>query len=395
MKSRLVLSVIGVFCAAALFAQGGGTQFGLSAENPGISVVGDFIGHYNITEDKGFLGIGEVELGFQAYVDPFARVDVFIGYHGIELAHHNHDDDDDDHEHGLEVEEAVLTLTSLPFGFQFSIGRMRSKIGFVNVLHLHDFHFAQYPMLIQEYWDHEGLITDGARLSWLAPLPIWVEFVVEGQSLLNQDAIDFVAPGMNIFIPIGDEMGISLSGFGYFDSGLEKGNELVNHLRGHVDDDEKADLENELAEIFENPAFGFGGWGAGLRYKWAPLSVGFMNHFVIQGEVMSRALGPDFYTGFYALAQLKFLRRWTLGVMYNMWEVPHFHAHDDDDHHHHGDGAFEKEIESVFSAALSFYASEFQRIRLQYDMAMEHDETDHSLTLQWTFVLGPHAPHAY
>ena len=139
MKSRLVLSVIGVFCAAALFAQGGGTQFGLSAENPGISVVGDFIGHYNITEDKGFLGIGEVELGFQAYVDPFARVDVFIGYHGIELAHHNHDDDDDDHEHGLEVEEAVLTLTSLPFGFQFQTESFTRHHGSVGRRHVSRF----------------------------------------------------------------------------------------------------------------------------------------------------------------------------------------------------------------------------------------------------------------
>jgi hypothetical protein len=49
------------------------------------------------------------------------------------------------------------------------------------------------------------------------------------------------------------------------------------------------------------------------------------------------------------------------------------------------------------SPNLTWYPSEFSKIRLQYnyDRRQEIDETDHSVWLQFEFLLGSHAAHKF
>ncbi len=181
MWGPLVLLVTTVLCTSSL-AQRVGSAFGYSAENPGISAVGEILARYENHTWVG--GLGSAELSLQATIDPFGRADILLHY-ASDAIRADHDDEaqHESHEHGtgIAVEEALVTLTSLPGKSQLSVGRMRSRIGLVNVMHVHDFSFIAYPRIVTEYWGEEGLSVDGVRISWLVPLPFWSEVVAEGE----------------------------------------------------------------------------------------------------------------------------------------------------------------------------------------------------------------------
>jgi len=251
----------------------------------------------------------------------------------------------------------LITLTALPAGLQASAGRMRSRIGLANVQHLHDFNFIAYPTVITGYWGEEGLSVDGVRASWLAPLPIWTELVVEGQKALSRHDPDIAVGQLNLFLPFGDDFGLSLCGF----------------AQG-----ERHEHEHDA----DGAHFGLHGLGGGIRLKWKPQARSLYNHLVFQAELHRRTIEEHPFIGFYGLAEYKFARQWTAGVMFDRAALPH---HEED----HG------EVSSLLSTALSYWPSEFQRVRLQYDHPLADDRHAQRLTLAWTFLIGPHRPHSY
>jgi len=365
--SRLLI-VLALAAACQLgAAQSAGTPFGQSAENPSLSVVGDVAGRYGLDESHWFAGMAGVELGVQAAVDPFAKADFLLHYSTGLLEPHHHEDesaavaaDAHDHEHGagLGVEEALITLTSLPGGLQASVGRMRSRIGLANVQHLHDFSFVAYPKIVTGYWGEEGLAVDGLRASWLAPLPVWTEIVLEGQKALDEHGPDIATGGLNLFFPFGDDFGLSLTGFAEGDR--------------HQHEEDSAEAQ-----------FGLHGFGGGFRFKWKPAARSLYTYLLLQGELHGRTLEEQSYTGFYGMAEYKFARQWAAGLMFEQVTMPAEHQEDPS-------ASF-----SSLSAAFSFWPSEFQRLRLQYDHPLTEEKHDQRLTLAWTFLIGPHKPHSY
>jgi hypothetical protein len=365
-----------LFLACQGFAQSVGTPFGLSAENPSISAVGEILGRYDFGQSEFLGGLGNAELGFQAPIDPFGRADLLLHYSAGLLESHDHDheaesEETDSHEHGsgFVVEEALITLTSLPAKLQLAAGRMRSRIGILNVVHLHDFNFIEYPGVITDYWGHEGLSVDGIRASWLAPLPFWAELVVEGQKLPGEGA-NFGTFGANTFFPFSEDIGLVVTGFGYVDKPQEH--------------------ESEEGEHHEEE-YGLNGFGAGFRLKWKPSARAVYTHLLLQGEFMSRTIHEEDHAGFYAMGEYLFARQWTFGALFQSLEVPSTH----EDGHAHDDEADEKATETWLGATLSYWPSEFQRVRMQYDHPVDMDDADARLTFQWTFIIGPHKPHAY
>ncbi|MCU0610761.1 MAG: hypothetical protein MUE60_03105 [Candidatus Eisenbacteria bacterium] len=362
MRASLALLAVIVFSTSSP-AQQIGSAFGYSAENPGISAVGEILARYEAGEWGG--GLGNAELGFQAPIDPFGRADILLHYaSGVLHAHHEHEDEEEEaHEHGtgFAVEEALITLTSLPGKTQLSAGRMRSRIGLLNVVHLHDFSFIEYPRIITDYWGEEGLSVDGLRLSWLAPLPFWTEVVAEGQRTGVEDATSFGTGGLHLFFPMGESVGLGLTGFGYMDKPA-----------------------HEETENNEPQDWGLNGWGTGFRLKWVPPERALYTHVLLQAELMSRAVHEDDLFGFYAMTEYKFTRRWAAGAMFEHNE--HLHQHGEET---------ETEEQSWGSLAVSYQPSEFQRMRAQFDLPVDVEEADSRVTLQWTFLIGPHKPHSY
>ncbi|MFH1755086.1 MAG: hypothetical protein ABIA59_05230, partial [Candidatus Latescibacterota bacterium] len=99
----------------------------------------------------------EIELNFNAYLNPFARADVFIGIHGTEGP--------------VEVEEASATvLRGLPLSMQFKVGKYLLDFGKINTQHAHQWAWLEYPLMHQSFLGPEGARVVGANLSTMKPL---------------------------------------------------------------------------------------------------------------------------------------------------------------------------------------------------------------------------------
>jgi hypothetical protein len=158
--------------------------FGLySQRGPGqllfdMGVAGDFIG--NLTQrnvDKANAGTfdgrenrffpREIELSLFGQIDPYARAEM-----RVEAG------EEDPGEIALHLAEANLTLLTLPFNTQLKMGQMRNRFGLLNPIHEHDRNFIDTPNVLKWFLGDEGLVERGAELTWVAPLPFFLEALV-------------------------------------------------------------------------------------------------------------------------------------------------------------------------------------------------------------------------
>src|SRR5262249_46338375 len=74
----------------------------------------------------------------------------------------------------VDVEEAFAQTTSLGYGLTVKGGRFFSAIGYENSVHAHAWDFAD-PSLVQRVFLGDNYSDDGVQVSWIAPLPLFVE----------------------------------------------------------------------------------------------------------------------------------------------------------------------------------------------------------------------------
>ncbi|MGD9762521.1 MAG: hypothetical protein AB7V27_02230 [Candidatus Binatia bacterium] len=121
------------------------------------------------------------ELSFAGAVDPY-----FLGEAHIVFT-----------DSFVELEEAFITTTSLPYDLRLRGGYFLLPFGRINPTHAHAWTFIDQPVINTRLMGPEGLRSVGAELSWLAPLP-WFSEVDVGvtdadefdltQSFLNGEA---------------------------------------------------------------------------------------------------------------------------------------------------------------------------------------------------------------
>src|SRR5215204_4922228 len=104
------------------------------------------------------------ELTFDGAVDPY-----FKGFTNIVFKL------GPDGETGVELEEAYLVTTSLPANLQLKAGQFFTEFGRQNPLHPHSWAFVDQPLVLNRMFGPEGLRSQGARVSWLAPLSQYTE----------------------------------------------------------------------------------------------------------------------------------------------------------------------------------------------------------------------------
>src|SRR5438876_10236748 len=110
----------------------------------------------------------EVELAFSAIVDPYFKGEVYLTIPNLE---------------GIEVEEAFVTTTSLPWNLQIKGGSFRSAFGRQNGQHLHVQDFTRRPLINSAFLGSDGLRGPGVQVSWLSPLPFYLTFSAEAFSI--------------------------------------------------------------------------------------------------------------------------------------------------------------------------------------------------------------------
>ncbi len=146
-----------------------------------MGIAGDFVGDFTSTRVEharaGTFPDGEnrffpreVEVSFFGQIDPYARGEVRVEA-GEEF-------EDGVRTMNLSLAEANLTLLTLPFGTQSKLGLMRNRFGLTNEIHEHDLPQTDRPNVMRRFLGEEGLVETGTELTWVAPLPFYLEGLV-------------------------------------------------------------------------------------------------------------------------------------------------------------------------------------------------------------------------
>lgn len=309
------------------------------------------------TPGAGFT-LQELEFGFQGAVDPYFRADVFLTIPNLS---------------GLEVEEAYVTSTSLPADLQVKVGIFRSGLGRQNGQHLHTQSFTRRPLLNAAYLADDGLRSPGAQVSWLAPVPFFLQLNLEAFSVGPPEGLSqpttfgggkrtdlTYAAELKAFAPVSDAL--SVYGGLNFATGLSPG------LDGHP--------ELEGARSFLS--------GADLYVKYRPANQreGFFT-LTWTTEYFLRKLGPHLDAGLYSQLVVQFARNWSVGVREDVLGLPASEI---------------QPLTSKTSVMLTFTATEFARVRAHVEREFAHSpdvQDSMAAYLLLEISLGAHGAHAF
>lgn len=319
----------------------------LASMNPSISLILDAGLAWFSVEDTlqtgghdptatGFF-LQQLEMAVGASVDPYLRFDGNLVFSQF----------------GVEVEEAYATTLSLPFSLQARAGQFLTRFGRQNPTHPHAWSFVDQPLALGTFFGSEGSRGLGAELSWLAPLPWYVEVLVSATEAAGECcARSFFGPEP---LPVRSPLDVV----------------YTTALKQFVPFGEDCSLLFGLsAQLGPNPS---GPWnrteiyGADLYLRWRPVRDPTRQSFSFTFEGLERrrqqpgAVLVD--RGFYAQAVWRFALRYELGARLEMLRV--------------GPGDPLGDAEGVTTRTTlqaSFLPSEFSRLRLQAAYGTPPDE---------------------
>lgn len=355
-RRRVVTPALLLIAALPASSQGSPSMTGISrAFNPAISANALFDAVYAGDgesdedadgEDGHSIGSGsglrvrEVELQLSAIVDAYLKTDLILAFPGGE---------------DVELEEGFVTTQSLPAGLQLKMGRFYAAFGRHNLLHTHQYPLLNPPLAHKQILGDEGLADDGISMSWLSPLPWYVELtgqVLDGRSerFASEEGEDLVyLAHARSFWDIGDEWTVEMGG---------------SYVAGANAVDETSSLVGVDGTVHWR---NLSGWGRRLIWQTEYLRAS-------DGEAGG---GEAEEGGLYSSLQVQLARRWWLQGRFDRVGLP-------------GD-----EEDWRASALVGFVPSEFSAVRLQLDRHSEEGETSYSMMLQLNVTLGSHPAHRY
>ncbi len=340
-------------------------------------------------QQRGF-NARNIELAFDGAVDPY-----FEGFANIVFKL------DNDNETEVEVEEAFLQTTNLPFNLQLKGGQFFAAFGRLNPTHPHVWEFADAPLVNGRFLGPDGLRGVGGQISWLLPVPWYSQLILGVQNGRGGTAYSFRNPGDDRIF------------FGRMTTDRE--------IRGLYDFVWLPRLENsfdlsptQVILIGASGAFGSNDTGADTRtqiyggdflYKWKSAHAeGGFPFLKWQTEAMYRRFeagrGMDWTFpvaetfhdwGLYSQLLWGFKKGWVAGIRGDYLDMEDSRFTDDPD----------RQSRSRISANLTWYPTEFSKIRLQYnhDFLAENfflaDNDVDSVFLQFEFILGAHGAHKF
>ena len=319
--------------------------------------------------------IDQLELTMSSNVDPYFRADTHI----IIVPGR------------IEIEEAYGTTLDLPGNFQIKAGQFFTAFGRQNPTHPHSWDFANKPLVLGRFFGGDGLRNPGVQLSWLTPLPWFSEITASQQNSTGETAARFqpggemraVADGVSLlrwnnFVPVTDEFLIN-TGVSYL-SGLNR---------------EGGGARTQLL-------------GADVQFRYRGLAS--LSFIALEIEAIRRIYGlsdgGDALKDWGAYAELKYRlpfagARWHVGVRYDLVgdkAAPVITATEgrlEPD----SPGAIDTDFSRRYriSPVVTFYPSEFSKLRLQYDYdrPSDLDRPQHAAILQFEFVIGSHGAHKF
>ncbi len=347
-----------------------GTGRSLQMLNPELSMEADLIGagiysDGNWYSDAGRSGITLRELAFNLHstLDPFS-----LARAAFALT-----------EEGAELEEAYITYTSILPRLSLSAGRFRQQLGVVNRWHEHSLDQSHYPLMLTLPLGGEGLVQTGISLGWLAP-SLWADALEVTLQITNGENREVFSGQLFSFpttlLKVKNYWDLTTNT--YFELGLS-GAYGFNHQRG-IDPDTGA----VLAEALRSSAIA----GFDLTLSWEPRKTAKYDGVIwrTEGLYVRKELPGDAieeYWGAYSYLETKLRINLYGGVRGDFVRLP-------DDPIQSGRNAFEA------VPYLTWWQSEFVRVRLEYDaLAYRDAPIEHRGLVQLSFAAGPHKHERY
>lgn len=345
--------------------------------NPEISFLGDVSYDWSDSDVQNRFVLRSVELGFAAPLDPYTRFKGFIvgeqalpelqlpGAAEVEL------------EIAVEVEEAYMDWVALPGGTSIRVGKFRQQFGTLNRWHPHALESVDSPFALRNLFGLEGLIGLGVGASWALP-GFWAtshSLVVQITNPDNQVA--FAGATFN-------DPAFLLRYTGFYDFGHDSYFEVG--FNGTVGpNDSASDGKTKIGSIDFN-------------YRWEPAARSRYRGFEFRGEYFFADFEDAFTTpgmlrtwrsnSYYAYLIWRLGRRWQAGLRFDDSELPSPRSETTAAMFH--EGLREKAI----TPFITFWQSEFVRLRLQYQHAERNFtgpqgmDNDERVWLQITWEIG-------
>ena len=320
--------------------------------NPDTSVIGNFLGkagqpnpfEFGPDDMRRPMNLDEAEVAFQAWVDPYAKANVFLSIT----------------KGGIDVEEGYAQFVTLPYDLTAKAGKFKAMFGKDNTWHAHVRPWIDQPLVIHNFFGDEGFNDDGISVSKSITNP-WNTFIeATGEVFEGRVANVFDRRGLNDLV-----YNAHLKAFRDIseNNNIEVG---TSYARGTLND-----VHNQFA-------------GLDVTYRWKPPQRGLYNSFIGRVEAIANKRGDADRTlkGFYASADYQLTRRLFTGVRIDA--ANRFVA-----------GA--TPMDRGVSATLTFWPSEFSQLRGQL-RRMRYGDVGKSVTellLQLQFSIGAHGAHTF
>jgi len=340
-------------------------------------------------QQRGF-NARNTELAFDGAVDPY-----FEGFANIVFLLDNNNETE------VELEEAFLQTTSLPYNLQLKGGQFLAAFGRLNSTHPHTWDFADTPLVNGLFLGPDGLRGVGAQASWTLPVPWYSQLIFASQNGQGEAGFSFRNPGDN----------------GMFFDRVTTDRE-VRGLQDFVwiprfeNSFNLSDTQTVLAGV--SGAFGSNEtgansrtqiYGADLLYKWKSSHaeggfpfVKWQTEFMYRRFQAGRGADDSFPVaetfhdwGLYSQVLWGFKKGLVAGIR--------------GDYVHMQDSMFTDDLDRQsrwrLSANITWYPTEFSKIRLQYNQDFLQENfflsarEVESIFLQWDFILGSHGAHKF
>lgn len=313
----------------------------------------------------------QVELTLGSNIDPYFRGDVNLVLTS----------------EGIEVEEAYGTTLDLPANLQLKAGQFFTAFGRHNVTHPHQWDWANKPLVLGRFFGGDGLRNIGLQASWLTPLPWYSELIASAQNSTGKTVPSFRADGgaVNGMHNPGDYLFLGRTNNYFSLSETLSLNAGASFLTG----------PNSTANAARTQILGGDLY---LKYR-EPHSVSFV---ALQAEYLHRLYDTDAVShladsGAYVHAMLRLgepMQRWMIGLRYD-WLEPK--AAPVQTSIAIGGADPDTTQRWRISPVITFYPTEFSKVRLQYDYDKPADlaYAQQAVHLEFEFLMGAHGAHKF
>src|SRR5437660_5514155 len=340
-------------------------------------------------QQRGF-NARNIELAIDGAVDPY-----FEGFANIVFKL------DNDNQTDVEVEEAFMQTTSLPFNLQLKAGQFFAAFGRLNPTHPHTWDFVDTPLVNGLFLGPDGLRGVGAQTSWTLPLPWYSQLIFASQNGRGSTGFSFRNPGDDgmFFDRITtDREARGLQDFVWIPRwensiDLSPTQVVLAGVSGAFGSNETG--ANSRTQIY----------GADFLYKWKSSHaeggfpfVKWQTEFMYRRFQAGRGANESFPVaetfhdwGIYSQVLWGFKKGWVAGIRGDYVDMQNSQFTDD----------LDRQSRWRLSANLTWYPTEFSKIRLQYNQDFLEENyflsarQVESIFLQWEFILGAHGAHKF